>query len=298
MKPVVAFLREKGMRLIIYLDDILVMCECQEELTRQVILIQDLFSVLGLTINSKKSQLSPVQELVFLGHQISTAQMRIVLPWEKIQKICGKATHLAQKSMVTIRELAAFVGMTNAAKQGIPIAPLFHCHIQALINRVVAQAEQREVKQQYQRMVVLTPEAQAELLWWARTAKTYNSSPLIQSPPDLVIKTDASLLGWGARCQELRTVGLWSVEEQMMHINVLELLEVFLAIKTFSKGKDSLNILIRADNMTAKAYINHRGGTHLQTLNSIATHLWKWSLDHQIHLTAEYLPGLENKIVD
>ena len=47
MKPVVAFLREKGMRLIIYLDDILVMCQCQEELTRQVNLIQDLFSVLG-----------------------------------------------------------------------------------------------------------------------------------------------------------------------------------------------------------------------------------------------------------
>ena len=64
MKPVVAFLKEKGMRLIIYLDDILVMCECQEELTRQVNLIQDLFSVLGLTINSKKSQLSPVQELI------------------------------------------------------------------------------------------------------------------------------------------------------------------------------------------------------------------------------------------
>ena len=224
--------------------------------------------------------------------------MRIVLPREKIQKICGEATHLAQKSMVTIRELAAFVGMTNAVKQAIFIAPLFHHHIQALINRVVAQAEQREVKQQYQRMAVLTPEAQAELLWWARTAKTYNSAPLIQPPPDLVIETDASLSGWGARCQELRTGGLWSVEEQMMHINALELLAVFLAIKTFSKGKDCLNILIRTDNMTAKAYINHRGGTHSQTLNSIATQLWKWCLDHQVHLTAEYLPGVENKIAD
>ena len=69
-----------------------------------------------------------------------------------MQKICCKATNLAEKSLVTIRELAAFVGMTNAAKQAIPIAPLFHRHIQALINRVVAQAEQREVKQQYQRI--------------------------------------------------------------------------------------------------------------------------------------------------
>ena len=40
------------------------------------------------------------------------------------------------------------------------------------------------------------------------------------------------------------------------------------------------------------------GGTHSQTLNSIATQLWKWCLDHQVHLTAEYLPGVENKIAD
>ena len=108
-------------------------------------MIQDLFSVLGLTINSKKSQLSPVQEIIYLGHQVSTAQMRIFLPREKMQKIFCEATHLAEKSLVTIQKLAAFVGMTNAAKQAIPIAPLFYRHIQALINRVIAQAEQRGV---------------------------------------------------------------------------------------------------------------------------------------------------------
>ena len=90
--------------------------------------------------------------------------------------------------------------MTNVEKQAILIASLFYCYIQALINRVIVQAEQREVKQRYQRMVIFTPEAQAELLWWARIAKAYNSAPLIQSPSDLVIKIDASLLGFHASC--------------------------------------------------------------------------------------------------
>ena len=49
------FLGEKRMALITYLDDILAMCESQEELTRQMNLIRDLFSVLGLIINKKKS---------------------------------------------------------------------------------------------------------------------------------------------------------------------------------------------------------------------------------------------------
>ena len=238
MKPVVAFLREKGMRLIIYLDNILVMCECQEELTRQVNLIQDLFSVLGLTINSKKSQLSPVKELVFLGHQISTAQMRIVLPWEKTQKICGEATHLAEKSMVTIPELAAFLGMTNAAKQAIPIAPLFHRHIATGPDKQGGSSSRTERGE-----TTIPKNGSPHTGSPGRTSvvgqdcQDIQFCPLIQPPPDLVIETDASLSGWGATCQELRTRGLWSVEEQKMHINALELLAVFWQSRPFPRGR-------------------------------------------------------------
>lgn len=39
----------------------------------------------------------------------------------------------------------------------------------------------------------------------ASTARTHNSALLIQQPLDLIIETDASLSGWGARCQELCT---------------------------------------------------------------------------------------------
>ena len=83
-----------------------------------------------------------------------------------------------------------------------------------------------------------------------------------------------------------------------MHINAPELLAIFLAIRTFSKGKNCCNILIRTNNMTAKAYINHQGRTHSQTMTSMATQLWKWCLAHQVHLTAKYLPGVKNKIAD
>ena len=59
--------------------------------------------------------------------------------------MCCKATHLTQKSMIVVLKLATFVGMTCATKHTIPTASLFHRHIQVLINRMVAQAEQREV---------------------------------------------------------------------------------------------------------------------------------------------------------
>jgi len=81
---------------------------------------------------------------------------------------------------------------------------------------------------------------QGKLLWWSSTARTYNSAPLIQPSPDLVMETDASLSGWGARCQDLRTQDLWSVEELKMHINALELLLVFMAVKTLLQREKPL----------------------------------------------------------
>ena len=83
-----------------------------------------------------------------------------------------------------------------------------------------------------------------------------------------------------------------------MHINALKLLAVSLALKTFVKDKSHLNVLVQTYSMSAKAYVNHLGGTHSHQLNSLAVQMWKWCLDHHIFLTAEHLSGRENQIAD
>ena len=103
---------------------------------------------------------------------------------------------------------------------------------------------------------------------------------------------------WGAQHQGCRTGGQWSTEEKQMHINAFKLLAVSLALKTFIKDKSHLNVLIRTDSMSPKAYIKHFGGTHSYQLNSLAVKMWKWCLNHHIFLTAEHLPGRENQIAD
>ena len=202
MKPVVSFLRERGMRLIIYLDDILVISSSQEEAREYVLLIRDLFSSLGLIINEKKSQLVPSQEVVFLGYLISTVTINISLPSEKMRKIQQEATDLLKAASVSIWQIAAFIGMTNAAKQAIPMASMYHRQLQALINRVIplAGSEIQAMRQSYHNQVELTVEAREELTWWSQAARNHNTAPIIIPPPDLVIETDTSLVGWGARC--------------------------------------------------------------------------------------------------
>ena len=78
------------------------------------------------------------------------------------------------------------------------------------------------------------------------------------------------------RNQELRTGGLWSLNEQGMHINCLELLAVSMAIQTFGKEKKNIwqgeeKHMVRTDNVATRAYINHLEGNSLITNEFISS---------------------------
>ena len=88
------------------------------------------------------------------------------------------------------------------------------------------------------------------------------------------------------------------MEEPELHINALELKAVLLIVQTFTKGMQHQHILVKMDNVTTKPYINHFRGIHSPTLNTIASAIWKWCLEHHLYLTAEYLPGVEILVVN
>jgi len=58
---------------------------------------------------------------------------------------------------------------------------------------------------------------------------------ILSPTSSLVLESDASNMGWGATNGKDRTGGQWSLEETTHHINYLELLAIFLALKTFAK---------------------------------------------------------------
>ena len=245
-------------------------------------MIRELFQALGLVINEEKSQFQPTQEIVFLGFRISTKTMTISLPMDKIRNIVQEAKRLLGKNAVSVRNLAAFVGKTTAAKQAIRVAPLFHRHLQALINNIISHLTTEEMCKAYGQIVELSEGAREELTWWAREAVKWDLAPILPPRPDLTIETDASLAGWGATCRGARSGGLWSLEEQKMHINALEPLAAKLAVKSFAKGEKNINIQIKTDNRTTVAYVNHLGGTHSDVLNNLAMDLWRWAMQRDI----------------
>lgn len=52
------------------------------------------------------------------------------------------------------------------------------------------------------------------------------------------------------------------------------------------------------DNISAVNDINHLGGTRSKALSDLVTSFWQYCLDHQVSVTAEYLPGHENQVAD
>ena len=78
----------------------------------------------------------------------------------------------------------------------------------------------------------------------------------------MVIESNASTLGWGASLNNTSTGGPWVPQERSYHINYLELLAAFLALKTFATNTHNQAILLRLDNVTAIAFLNRMGGTH------------------------------------
>ncbi len=69
-------------------------------------------------------------------------------------------------------------------------------------------------------------------------------------------------------------------------------------MKAYTKKLENIHVHLRVDNRTTVAQVNKMGGTRSIQLLEITQDLWNYSLSKNIILTAEHLPGVDNKIAD
>jgi ribonuclease HI len=90
----------------------------------------------------------------------------------------------------------------------------------------------------------------------------------------------------------------WSGEEKERHINELEMLGAFNALRAFAGSMRNCTVELKLDNTTAVAYVNKEGGTRSTALNNLALDVARWCERRNIFLKAEHLPGVLNSIAD
>ena len=292
LKPVAGHLRSQGIRLVIYLDDFLFLNQCPERLQKEMLMAKSLLENLGFCINQTKSVFSPNRTIEFLGVSVDSTNLQISLPQNKLKGIKKDCQSLLLGKHVRARKLAHTVGKMVAAKEAIRFSMVHVRYLQRVLNIAVRQP------MGYESVAYITKEAQQELNWWVEESQSQNGCPIQAVTPDLVIQTDASKLGWGAIWGMQKTGGLWSLKEKTWHINVLELLAVFLALKSFTKEMYNQHILIQSDNVSTLSYINKQGGTKSRDLQFVAKQIWDYCQNHQLMLTGEHIPGKLNVEAD
>ena len=115
---------------------------------------------------------------------------------------------------------------------------------------------------------------------------------------DLHLYSDASCSGWGAHLRNQHVSGVWSDQEKLLHINLLEMKALFLGLQAFREDVIGHHMTAMCDNSTVVAYLNKQGGTVSRALCLLASRLLRWTESFDIHLDARSLPGQANVLAD
>ena len=198
LKPVIAILRRVGARLIMYLDDMLLMERAVKEAKQSLATV----TALGFIINWKKSIVQPTQEIEFLG--FLSRKTMISLPRQKSHTLRKLARRMMATKETSVQDLARILGTMIAAHPAILPAPLYYRRLE----REESQALKKGFT--YESQVMFTTEMRNELLWWSNKSGHYNGRPLHIKQWNVVIESDASERGWGAFCHGISAGSPWS----------------------------------------------------------------------------------------
>ena len=194
LKPALTLLKELGIRLVAYIDDIFVLAEIAKDHTSALIY---LLENLGYIVHPEKTVTVPSQEIEFLGMVVDSSTMELRLPGQKLKKLRLETAKIKDQSATpSARELSRLLGKFNSVTRAVPPSPQF-CRA---IQRDLAIALEKS-NQSYNAPCQLSPASKEELDWWTHQLARWNGKSLVMTQPDLHIESDASLIGWGAYCE-------------------------------------------------------------------------------------------------
>lgn len=291
MKPVIQLLRSCGYLSSIYLDDLFLAGYTYQECLQNVSTTVGLLKSLGFIINLEKSVTIPSKSCKYLGYIIDTHKWQLSLPSDKRDRIKSELLNIKKQKRCKIRKFAQLIGLLVSACPAIEYGWLYtkqfeRCKFLSL-----------QGNQDYERYITLPRSLLPDINWWLNVIDHAVHKIRIDNYM-LEIYSDASTTGWGAACNEQRASGKWSDSEALLHINLLELLAAYFALKIFAKDFYNCQILLRVDNTTAVSYINRMGGIQYPHLTKVTKDIWQWCETRKIFVVASYIKSSENVNAD
>jgi hypothetical protein len=298
VRPAIQHLRSLGIRIVAYMDDILIIGRTKEETELHTRQAMDLLLELGWKIRLDKSELEPSQNREFLGMLLDTTGELPVLrvPYKKKRKIRREVKRLilaAAQGTVRRRRVAQVAGLCNSISKAVaPTRALTRGLMRAIGNR-------GKSRKDWDEEIFLPQQAIDDLAWWLEFLENWNGRCLLPPPTTLTLETDASNLGWGGHLvgRKLEAAASWPQHMKRVHINVKELTAVELALKSFQPHVSGQVIRVNTDNQVTLSYLKNFTGRKPE-LEAVARRIMKFCLDNGITLAPTYIPGETNTTAD
>ena len=224
IRPVIQYLRMKGLRVTAYVDDFILAAQ-KESIQSHKTLLLDTLRKLGWVINMQKSSLDPSMTKTFIGYKITTGDTpTLMVPNERLHKLRKDLKRVLAHSQIKARLLARIAGQcVSMAKAIMPAKLLLRNAYQLLASKVT-----------WEDILIIDPATQSDLEWWEQALFNWNGCPIQTGPIDLQMETDASMTGWGAVCMNQEAAGFLNSHMSSMPSNYRELMAVFMALKSFN----------------------------------------------------------------
>ncbi|XP_045210922.2 uncharacterized protein LOC123562346 [Mercenaria mercenaria] len=248
LRPIIDYLRSLNIRVVVYVDDFIVLAP-KDLIEKHKNIVLSTLESLGFTINYKKSSLEPALKKVYLGYIIDNSNNRTVISivGERISKLKRLIRSTVNKQCVQARTLARIAGQCVSMYKCIFPAKLLLRNIYRLLSTKVSWSDKLK----------LNDPCIKDLQWWLQSIDGWNRKVVYEEPIDLQSTTDASKFGWGGWINHsLQAQGFWDPWVQKQSSNYRELLSVLMCLVSFHNHLGNKHVQILSDNVTTVAMIN------------------------------------------
>ncbi|CAI7730380.1 unnamed protein product [Closterium sp. NIES-53] len=282
--------RARGVRVILYVDDLLFLCHSETQARSTCIKVLQDLKAAGFVINAKKSNLHPTHHLRFLGMELDTERGMFLIGEDRREQLLQELHLLVKKGQsgrqVPIRKIARITGFLSSMLLALgTTARAFSHELLHLIDSA----------RSWNARVKLSQVATEELLFWTVRFDRFNGAPFHQSQRfDAVIHVDASAHSWGAILAKFPSASCEASacmpRELLRTSNTRRELEgVLWALQTFATQVAGAHVLVRVDNQ-AVMFILRKGGSRQADLTLTCQAIIQFCLGNTTRLAIEWIP--------
>ena len=282
---------QKGLKILHYLDDFILVSGSFEEADLQKQLLIDTFKTLGVPLETSKLE-GPATCLTFLGIEFDTTTLQIRLPPQKLSNLRSELSQAVSRKCITKRNLQSLAGLLQHATKVIRPGRAFLHRLYAL----------QSVGHSPFHRICLSIAARGDILWWQVFASEWNGLSLLWNSsrhnPDVLIVSDASG-SWGCGAFSLPNWFhlKWSPNMQIFPIAIKELFPVVVAAAIYGNQWSGKLVQFKVDNLAVVQVLQatYSREPHLMHLVRLlvffAAHFNFW-------FSASHIAGTDNSLPD